>query len=50
MRFHNPLVYDTEDINVLQKDFEEKNLRKYIKQHMQKKKNEMCDGYFINHV
>lgn len=31
MIFHNPLVYDTEDINVLQKDFEEKNLRKYIK-------------------
>lgn len=31
MRFHNPLVYDAEDINVLQKVFEEKNLRKYIK-------------------
>lgn len=31
MIFHNSLVYDTEDINVLQKDFEEKNLRKYIK-------------------
>lgn len=30
MRFLNPLVYDTEEINVLQKDFEENPARNYI--------------------